>query len=392
MLKLSFPDVKMYHTWSIENLPWGIFRSKKTASAHKKLDPELLQAIEPHVQVVSSHIKDEHTRQVHQKAASAFLYILLQLCDADVPTCQYTLRSTIPIASGLGSSASISVCISIALLTQAGLLRASSMPLKEQEDEINKWAFVGELCIHGNPSGIDNTVATRGNAVKFRRNVSPGVSSITPIDFPTIPLLLVDTNQPRSTGAEVAKVGDLKSRLPAITNPILDSIGAIAEKVHSMISNSEFSGDNRTKAIRQLGQLVRINQDLLASLGVSHPKIEKVRQIIDQSGLGYTKLTGGGGGGCVFTVIDPHADPGSLHAAESELEANGFSKHETLLGARGVAMLNIWQDSSLMRKITEKAFLGAPDSASLEAFIGLAANHEWHFWSSSGPEEGHKSG
>jgi mevalonate kinase len=32
---------------------------------------------------------------------------------------------------------------------------------------INEWAYLGERCIHRNPSGVDNTVATFGGGVAF---------------------------------------------------------------------------------------------------------------------------------------------------------------------------------------------------------------------------------
>lgn len=82
----------------------------------------------------------------------------------------------------------------------------------------------------------------------------------------------------------------------------------------------------------------------------------------------------------MFTVLDPEVDPRTLRVVEDELDRNGFSKYETLLGAKGVGLLKIWQDPLLSKKITEKAFLDAPNRQSLEAFIGPAANHQWHFW------------
>ena len=73
----------------------------------------------------------------------------------------------------MGSSASISVCLASAILHQNGRLELPKSGQTESQTEevldlINQWAFVGELCIHGNPSGIDNTVATKGKAVLFR--------------------------------------------------------------------------------------------------------------------------------------------------------------------------------------------------------------------------------
>src|SRR5581483_8320667 len=119
----------------------------------------------------------------------------------------------IPIGAGLGSSASICVCLSTALLLQIRTLAGPhpDQPPEEAEiqiERINRWAFVGEMCTHGNPSGVDNTVSSGGKAVLFRRgdySKPPKVVALT--KFPELPLLLVNTRQSRSTAAEVAKVG-----------------------------------------------------------------------------------------------------------------------------------------------------------------------------------------
>jgi mevalonate kinase len=66
------------------------------------------------------------------------------------------VRSQLPVGAGLGSSASFSVCGAAALLKFHGL--------DATDDAINRWAFLAEKIIHGNPSGIDNTVATFGNS------------------------------------------------------------------------------------------------------------------------------------------------------------------------------------------------------------------------------------
>jgi len=83
------------------------------------------------------------------------------------------------MGSGLGSSASISVCLATALLTLGGHIPKANTKRHDGIDAgevdvdvlkvINDWAYVGEKCIHGNPSGVDNTVATFGGGVVFRK-------------------------------------------------------------------------------------------------------------------------------------------------------------------------------------------------------------------------------
>lgn len=37
-------------------------------------------------------------------------------------------------------------------------------------EEVNRWAFVAEKVLHGNPSGVDNAAAVFGGAIAFTRD------------------------------------------------------------------------------------------------------------------------------------------------------------------------------------------------------------------------------
>lgn len=379
IITLDFPDVKMTHSWPIESLPWAAFsHHTKVKKYHDRvvvLDKDLVLVLKPYVDSVSSDLPDQ-LRKIHQSAASAFLYLLCSLATPDFTACTYTLRSTIPIASGLGSSASISVCLSAALLHQTNRLTLPNSETSEHMlNVINQWAFVGELNIHGNPSGVDNTVATRGKAVMFKRTEYGKNPLVRPLhDFPVVPLLLVDTNQARSTATEVAKVGALKEDHPTITNAILDTIGKITESAHDLISSEKF--DPKTDvSLRKFGELVRMNHGQLVSLGVSHPRLERIRELVDHAGIGWTKLTGGGGGGCAFTVLNKDNSTAKLKELEENLIKEGFSRYETLLGGPGVGFIE-----KGVKEIEQHTFLAAPDGNAVEGMIGISKLDGWHFW------------
>lgn len=37
-------------------------------------------------------------------------------------------------------------------------------------EEVNHWAFIAEKILHGNPSGLDNSVAVYGGALAYTRS------------------------------------------------------------------------------------------------------------------------------------------------------------------------------------------------------------------------------
>jgi mevalonate kinase len=289
------------------------------------------------------------------------------------------------------------------------------------------------MCIHGNPSGVDNTVASGGKAVLFQRTDYESPPTVTPIwNFPELPLLLVNTRQSRSTATEVAKVAALKKAHPLITESILNSIGQVTESAHKLITSPDFDPSSPA-ALQHLGELVSINHGFLVSLGVSHPKLERIREIIDHTGIGWTKLTGAGGGGCAITILKPqptvlhngnghaHHDPSSeeefdsaddadcsasiissttklkhkiLDDLEVKLENEGFEKFETTLAGDGVgvlwpAVLHNGNEEEGGEEIDQEKFLRAEGTEGIERLVGVQSGRKtryrdvregWKFW------------
>lgn len=397
-VQLNFRDIGLNHTWDIDTLPWDVFHqpSKKTFyySAVDSLDSQFLEAIMPHAQAVSKHLPEKQ-RKIHIKSATAFLYLFLSLGSSKSPGFIYTLRSTIPIGAGLGSSASVCVCLSAALLLQIRALSGPhpDQPSKEadiQIEHINRWAFVGELCIHGDPSGVDNTVSAGGKAVLFQRNASGPPSVIRLTKFPKLPLLLVDTQQPRSTAIQVEKVKTLKINHPEITEVILDGIGKIATSALELMPSADFSGN--PDALGHWGTLFGMNHGFLVSLGVSHPRLERIRELVDYAKIGWTKLTGAGGGGCAITLFRPDIEDHTIEELERNFAAEGFQTYETILGADGVGVLwpaVFWNgDGKAGEEIDQEKFENADGVQGINELVGVGAQENragWEFWTRDSP-------
>ena len=397
-ITLRFPDIGLDHTWEIDDLPWSTFshpsKKKYYYDLVTTLDPDLVEALQLHLPNLSPHPPDE-TGKIHHAAAFSFLYLFLSLGSQSFPGCIYTLRSTLPIGAGLGSSASISVCLSAALLLQIRTLAGPHPDQPHEEAElqisrINHWAFVGEICIHGNPSGVDNTVSTGGKAVIFKRtdySKPPKVTSLR--NFPELPLLLVNTKQPRSTATEVAKVAALKTAHPVVTNLILEAIDSVTESAHELISDTDGQDGYQSQASSQaLGELIKVNHGLLVALGVSHPRLERISELVESVGIGWTKLTGAGGGGSAITLLKQDASPKLVRELESKLEAEGFEKFETTLGGDGVgvlwpAVLRNGTDEEGGEEIDQEKFLNAKGREGVEQLVGVGVQKRregWKFW------------
>jgi mevalonate kinase len=76
------------------------------------------------------------------------------------------IGGNLPGFSGLGASAASSVAIARAISEEFGL--------KLPDERINEVAYEAEKAYAGNPSGIDNTAATYGGLMWFKKNTAGG--------------------------------------------------------------------------------------------------------------------------------------------------------------------------------------------------------------------------
>ncbi|KND91976.1 Mevalonate kinase [Tolypocladium ophioglossoides CBS 100239] len=246
------------------------------------------------------------------------------------------------------------------------------------------------MCIHGNPSGVDNTVATQGKAVVFQRTDYSKPPSVRPLwDFPELPLLLVDTKQAKSTAHEVSKVAELKKTHPKLVGSILDAMDKVTTAAAEVIADDEFD-DKEEDSLRRVGELMTINHGLLVSLGVSHPRLERIRELVDHEGIGWTKLTGAGGGGCSITLMRPGVLKEKLHKLDRQLEDENYQTFEATLGGDGVGVLwpavlkNGTEDEQGGMEIDLEKFLNAEGTKGVEKLVGVHGDggerEGWKFW------------
>ena len=385
MVRLKFPDIGLDHSWDISSIPWETIKAKVKADSNGKpqppaeLDPEIVDSLSPLLRNLDDN--------VHYIACFCFLYLYTNLCSQDLQGYTFVVRSTLPIGAGLGSSASTAVCLSAALSKLGNWIKDPKLSnhdhVLESEiselDFIDNWSLIGEKCFHGNPSGIDNAVATHGGAVKYQRILNSTKSSLRSSirDFPPIKLLLTNTKVPKSTAKLVAGVGELTKEFPDITNPILNAVEFISEQAYEVMHRPQF-GKQETATLRKL---VNMNHGLLVALGVSHPALETVKIISDKYNLGATKLTGAGGGGCAITLVDESIDESVIHNAMKEYENEGFESFETSLGGKGVGMLfedDCQESEKFLFSLTK--FCGYKNRLEIENALGVENVLGWKFW------------
>jgi mevalonate kinase len=216
---------------------------------------------------------------------------------APPPACTIHIQSTIPVASGLGSGAAVSVAILRALSAFLG------QPLSDER--VNKLAFEAEKLHHGTPSGIDNTVVTYARPVYFIKGQPIQTFRVRT----AFTIVIGDTGISAPTRESVGALRKLWKADPPRWEKVFDQVGEIVWNARQAIEGGD---------IAHLGTLMDANQALLQEMTVSCVELDALVEAARKSGALGAKLSGGGHGGNMIALVHKENAPA---LAESLLAA-----------------------------------------------------------------------
>ncbi len=207
-------------------------------------------------------------------------HVIRMMCDlADIKGVRLHIESELPVGSGLGSSAAVTVASIYALnhLYDCGL----------SLDEVAKAAHVIERKVQGSASPTDTYVSTMGGVVMVpqRRKIS----------LLKCPIIIGNTNRFSSTKELVGNVADLRNEFPSVIDPILSNIGQMSKLAEELVTKHDYL---------TLGKLMNVNQGLLDAIGVGSFELSSLVYAARNSGAISAKITGAGGGGCMFALAE----------------------------------------------------------------------------------------
>jgi mevalonate kinase len=227
------------------------------------------------------------------------------------------LGGSLPGFSGLGASAASSVAIARAI--------AEEFTLPFSDQEINDIAYEAEKAYAGNPSGIDNTAATFGGLLWFKKNLAGGSNTIEKLSLrKPVEIIIGSTGIVANTKAMVKGVAERKKVNPQRYNPLFKKAEELAINARNAIHQFD---------LMKVGDLMDVNHSLLQEIGVSCKELDQLVETAKEQGAYGAKLTGGGGGGCM-TALTPGED--LQEKVAKAIEKEGFQVLRTKIGIKRI--------------------------------------------------------
>jgi mevalonate kinase len=224
-----------------------------------------------------------------------------QALDVKPPTGLLTITSDIPVASGLGSGAAVSTAV----------VRAMALAVRRELSpaEVSAIVFAVEHIYHGTPSGVDNTVIAYEQPIFFRRRQEPEILAIRT----AMHILIADSGMPGKTRDAVADVRARWKADPARYEEFFREIGGLVEAGRRHLEAGQTA---------ELGNTMDQCHELLRTIEVATPALDRLVEAARQAGARGAKLSGAGLGGNVVALVDARLLP----EVESALLAAGAAR------------------------------------------------------------------
>jgi mevalonate kinase len=218
-----------------------------------------------------------------------------------------------PIQSyGLGSSSAVTTASIFALLNLFGIV--------DDRQLLFDLAYSAVLEAQSLGSGFDVASAIYGGTIFYQPT-----QKIEPLPIIDLPIVIGYSGAKVSTTNLVKEVDQLSFEFPEIIDLIFKSIGKIAANARMAILQNNW---------RTAGSLANINQGLLESLGVSTTNLNEPIQAARRSGAFGAKLSGAGGGDCMFAIVDET----NKESVEKAIETSGAQVLRFATNAEGVRL------------------------------------------------------
>ena len=225
------------------------------------------------------------------------------------------LGGNLPAFSGIGSSAASSVAIARAI--------SEEFKMNLSDERINEIAYEAEKAYAGTPSGIDNTAATFGGLIWFKKDLSGGKDLIDKLKISKpIEIVMVNSGVVADTKEMVLGVAERKKKYPEKYNPIFKQAEELVLKARKALEDFD---------LKIVGELMNDNHRLLQKIEVSCKELDYLVDIARKNGALGAKLTGGGGGGCIVALT-----PGKnlQEKVARTIEKEGFKVLRTKVGVQ----------------------------------------------------------
>ena len=210
-----------------------------------------------------------------------FYYLANKLIKNQNTGIQISIESDIPLGVGLGSSSACCV---------AGAAAISRLFKKTSKEEILELAIEAERTIFEKTSGADCTVCTYGGIMEYSKK--NGFNKIE--SEPNFHLVIANSNMEHSTKSVVEDVKRFKEKDEKTFSTLCNNESKLIEDVLVLLKENNIS---------ELGNKIIENQEYLETIGISNDKLRKMIQIGQNKSFG-AKITGAGGGGCIFALTD----------------------------------------------------------------------------------------